>query len=89
MTARRPDVEVSIDALVLHGFAPAQRAAIAEAIRTQLAVELAGWRPAEGELRSLDGGAITVDAAAGASRTGRAVATQLAQALRGAAEVPR
>jgi hypothetical protein len=76
------NVEIVIDSLVLHGFQPGQRDAIANSLRTELAARLAGWAPqSSGEVTHLDGGAFTVSAAAPPHVVGRQVAGRVSHAL--------
>jgi hypothetical protein len=80
----RPNVELHIEELVLHGFAPADRYRIGEAIQSELARLLAegGVPPAlaqGSEIASLNGGAFTVALGAKAP----AIGAQVAQSVYG------
>ena len=80
----RPDIELHIEELVLHGFGPADRDAIGDAVRRELSRLLAeGEVPAawacDSQTPALDGGSF--EAAPGP--TPDTVGTQIAQALHG------
>jgi len=79
-------IEVAIDELVLHGFDPRHRAQIAEAVATELAASIQGWRPRAGLTAArLDGGSFDVPGGAPPAAVGRSVARQVRQVLPGAA----
>lgn len=73
------DVELHVDELVLHGFAPRDRAAIGEALRTELARLIgehgvpAGLAGADGAAR-LDGGSFRAATGQRPAEVGAAVA---------------
>lgn len=82
-----PVVEVTIDELVLHGFpagfAQAERHRIAEAVRQELAHQLAGWQPPASRITPrLDGGSFPLAPGASPASTGRAIAGRVAKAVR-------
>jgi hypothetical protein len=82
MSAPRGQIEVIIDELVLHGFAPGYRDEVAAAVEKELAARLDGWRPASGSVVDhLDGGAFAVAPAATPGDVGREVAGHVARAL--------
>ncbi|HWK89971.1 MAG TPA: hypothetical protein VNP72_08240 [Longimicrobium sp.] len=73
------DVELHVDELVLHGFRPADRRAVGEAVRAELARLIgerglpAGFRAADGAAR-LDGGSFRVSPGHRPADVGAAVA---------------
>jgi hypothetical protein len=78
----RPDVELVLEALVLHGFPDADRARIARAVERELARRIAegGLPPAlagGGALARLDGGSFAVEAGARPEAIGRQVASAI------------
>lgn len=85
--SRPPAVEVHVEELVLHGFAPGDRAGIAAAVERELARLLArdgvpeAWRR-PGERERLDGGAFRHTPDAPRRRTGAAVAREVWKAVR-------
>jgi hypothetical protein len=84
MSPRPRRLEVAIDELVLHGFDPRQRGAIAAALRTELAAALQGWSLAAGtRVTHLEAGSFTMPAAAPPGVVGRGVARQISQLLHG------
>jgi hypothetical protein len=83
---RRPNLELHIEELVLHNFAPGERYTIADAVERELARLLAtdmNWLPHELIARSglarVDTGDFQVSAGAGAHHVG----VQIAQAVHG------
>lgn len=84
--SRRPDVELVLEELVLHGFPPGDRRRIAAAVERELARRIAeGGLPAGlaggGALARLDGGSFTVERGA----TPDAIGAQVAQSIVSAA----
>jgi hypothetical protein len=78
-------IEVSVDELTVRGLDPGQGSAFVSALRAELAGALAGWRPgatAGSGLDVLDLGTVPVAPGAAPARAGRAVAAQIADALR-------
>ena len=76
---RKPDVELHIEALVLHGVAPGDRAAVGEGVRGELARRLAedGVPPAllaADGLTRVDAGSFAVPADASAAALGAGAA---------------
>ena len=71
----RPNIELHIEELVLHGFPPTQRHAIADAVRDELAARLSSGDLAatDGDIAvdRLDAGAVTLPH--GTSAAGRAI----------------
>ena len=77
-----PAVRVEIDELVLHGFEPADRHEIADALRAELAGALAGWHPGEGRMAThLDAGSFDVPATATPAATGQAIARKVGSVI--------
>jgi hypothetical protein len=80
------DVEVVIEELVLHGFEPGHRDAIADALRRELATQLVGWRPAAPSgIAHLDGGSFAVAAGTAPAVVGRDAGRELGRAVTAAA----
>lgn len=85
-----PPVQVEIGELVLHGFPPSSREALAEAIRSGLAASLAGWHPGgQGSLGDLDAGSIRVARDASPATVGGSVAQAVGRALHSSPGRPR
>ena len=85
---RRPNIEVHIEELVLHSFAPGDRYAIADAVRQELSRLLASQFGAAGltssltnnsEMTRVDAGAFEV----AANARSHAIGAQIAQAIHG------
>jgi hypothetical protein len=75
----QPSVELYIEELVLHGFAPGSRYQIGEAVQQELARLLAeqgvpGWLSQGGEVERLDGGAFEMPPGSKAETVGVRVA---------------
>lgn len=82
-------IEVEIGELVLHGFPPASRDALGDALGAELAASLAGWRaPRLAAVADLDGGTIRVAPDASPASVGRWVAHAVRQALPSAPASP-
>lgn len=86
------EIELRVEELVLHGFAPGDRHGIAEAVQRELARLLGrdgapeGWRPIEGknvEVDRIDAGTVRHAPDAGARQVGREVARTVWRGLRG------
>lgn len=82
---KRPDIEMRIDELVLHGFSPGDRYRISEAAERELMRLFAeqGKAPQlsqRGEVAHVDGGAFEMSRSANPETTG----TQIAQSVYGA-----
>lgn len=84
MALKRPHIDLHIEELVLHGFAPADRHRIGDAVERHLARLLAGPVAPHalargGEVARLDGGSFNVAPGANAE----AIGAQVARALYG------
>jgi len=84
---RPQSIELRIDELILHGFAPSDQVDIRDAVQRELARLLTeqgvpGWLAQGGEIASLDGGAFDVAAGSRAENIG----AQVAQAVYGGLE---
>jgi hypothetical protein len=82
----QPSIEVHINELVLHGFAPKDRHRIGAAVQSELARLLAergmpAWLAEGGEVDRLDGGKFEVTPATGAESIGAQVAEALHRGL--------
>jgi hypothetical protein len=80
-----PPIEISIDELTLHGLDPRHGGVFVDALRTELAAALTGWRPATpgGSVRErLDLGELAIPRGAAPAQVGRAVGAGIARALR-------
>lgn len=82
-------IELQINLLVLHGFAPADRAAIAAAVERELGRMIAAGGAAHGwaqgrDVASVDGGAFEVAPGAGAEAVGAQVARAIVGGIGGA-----
>ena len=90
MSTRRASIEVIIDELVLHGFAPSDRDEVARALQSELATSLEGWRPGGGRVVDrVDGGSFSVAATVTPAAIGREVARRVGQVLAGGPADPR
>lgn len=82
----RPAIELHIDELVLHGFNPADRRRIGEAVERELTRLLGEQGPSGGagdvQISRLDGGSITLSPGAGPETVGAEIARSVCGALR-------
>jgi hypothetical protein len=86
--SHRPRVEVHIEELVLHGFSPADRHLVAEALESELARQLRDGLPAAlvdggAAIERVDAGAVRVTNPARPASVGTEVAGAIARALGG------
>ena len=87
MGMRPNNVELQIQELVLHGFSAADRHQISDAIRTELARQLAQHGvpkllTRDGRIRQLDAGAVNVALGSRADTVGKQVAQSVYQGLK-------
>ncbi len=76
------NIRFEIDELVLHGFDPRDRRAIADAVQAELVTALAEFRaPSPARIGHIDAGAFTAPRPASPGQIGRAIASQLLKGI--------
>jgi hypothetical protein len=75
---RPQNIRVQIDELILHGFDPRQRYAIAEAVRGELAAGIKNQQPTKSRsAEGMDAGSFSLPIRGGADAIGQAIARQV------------
>jgi hypothetical protein len=90
----QPSVELHIDELVLHGFAPTERHAIGDTVESELRELLVKqqslpWSLANRERDRVDAGEFEIASSAAAPTSGRRVAEAINRALVGLTRLPQ